>query len=200
MKAEYHLLMQHTDISFEPVPADYSMLQLRTIPKVGGDTMWSSMYSAYDALSPAMKKFLEGLTAVHDAEDFREQSAKWVIFVYYQDDAPEILTNRVLFLSINRFGFPLYSKERGHPENVGDKLQTVHPLIRTNPVTGYKALFVNRSFTRRINDLSIDESDAMLAYLFRLVAESFDFQARFRWNVDDIGAFPFYSHIALRPL
>lgn len=40
--------------------------------------MWSSMYSAYDALSPAMKNFLEGMTAVHDAEDFREQSAKWV--------------------------------------------------------------------------------------------------------------------------
>lgn len=87
---------------------------------------------------------------------------------------------------LGRFGFPLYSKERGHPENVGDKLQTVHPVIRTNPVTGYKALFVNRSFTKRINELSIDESDALLAYLFRLVAESFDFQARFRWNVDDI--------------
>lgn len=52
------------------------MLQLRTIPKCGGDTMWSSMYSAYDALSPAMRKFLEGMTAIHDAEDFREQSAK----------------------------------------------------------------------------------------------------------------------------
>lgn len=150
----------HTDISFEPVPADYSMLQLRTIPRSGGDTMWSSMYSAYDALSPAMKKFLEGMTAIHDAEDFREQSAK--------------------------FGFPLYSKERGHPLNVGDKLQVSHPVIRTNPVTGYKALFINKSFTKRINELSIDESDAVLAYLFRLVAESFDFQVRFRWNVDDI--------------
>lgn len=85
-----------------------------------------------------------------------------------------------------RFGFPLYSKERGHPENVGDRLQTSHPVIRTNPVTGYKALFVNRSFTKRINELSIDESDALLAYLFKLVAESFDFQARFRWKQDDI--------------
>lgn len=100
--------------------------------------------------------------------------------------------NRIIFAKVllvyqfYRFGFPLYSKERGHPENVGDRLQTSHPVIRTNPVTGYKALFVNRSFTKRINELSIDESDALLAYLFRLVAESFDFQARFRWKQDDI--------------
>ena len=68
----------HTDISFEPVPSDYAMLQLRTLPRTGGDTMWSSMYSAYDALSPHMRVFLEGLTATHDAEEFREQSAKYV--------------------------------------------------------------------------------------------------------------------------
>lgn len=188
--------LQHTDISFEPVPADYSMLQLRTIPKSGGDTMWSSMYSAYDALSPAMKKFLEGMTAVHDAEDFREQSAKWVHIHFHPSKRLLLLFcrcgNRMImlkFLSLPtyyRFGFPLYSKERGHPENVGDRLQTSHPVIRTNPVTGYKALFVNRSFTKRINELSIDESDALLAYLFKLVAESFDFQARFRWKQDDI--------------
>lgn len=91
----------HTDISFEPIPSDYAMLQLRTLPRSGGDTMWSSMYSAYDALSPHMKVFLEGLTAVHDAEEFREQSAK--------------------------YGFPLYTKERGHPDNTGDRLRTSHP-------------------------------------------------------------------------
>ena len=94
---------QHTDISFEPIPSDYAMLQLRTLPKVGGDTMWSSMYSAYDGLSPAMQRFLEGLTAVHDAEEFREQSQK--------------------------FGFPLYTKERGHPDNVGSKLHATHPCV-----------------------------------------------------------------------
>lgn len=43
--------------------------------------MWSSMYSAYDALSPHMRVFLEGLTATHDAEEFREQSAKYVELV-----------------------------------------------------------------------------------------------------------------------
>jgi len=118
------------------------------------------MYAAYDLLSPHMKVFLEGLTATHDAEEFREQSAK--------------------------YGFPLYTKERGHPDNTGDRLRTSHPVIRTNPVTGFKALYVNKSFTKRIDQLSIDESDALLAYLFRLVAESFDFQVRFRWEQDDL--------------
>lgn len=150
----------HTDISFEPIPSDYAMLQLRVIPKTGGDTLWSSMYSAYDALSPHMQQFLEGLTAVHDAEEFREQSAK--------------------------YGFPLYTKARGHPENVGNNLRAVHPVIRTNPVTGYKGLYVNKSFTKRINELSIDESDMILAYLFRHIAENFNYQVRFKWRAHDL--------------
>lgn len=83
----------HTDISFEPIPSDYAMLQLRTLPKSGGDTMWSSMYAAYDLLSPHMKVFLEGLTATHDAEEFREQSAKWVAQHIYQNAHTDILSS-----------------------------------------------------------------------------------------------------------
>ena len=68
----------HTDISFEVVPSDYAFLQLRTLPDCGGDTLWSSMYSAYDALSEPMKRMLEGLTATHDADMFREQADRLV--------------------------------------------------------------------------------------------------------------------------
>lgn len=45
-----------------------SILYLHTVPEVGGDTLWTNMYAAYDALSPRMKAYLEGLTAEHNGE------------------------------------------------------------------------------------------------------------------------------------
>jgi taurine dioxygenase len=56
-----------------------------------------------------------------------------------------------------------------------------HPVLRTHPVTGKKALFVNRGFTRRILGIPRDESDAILEYLFEH-AENPLFQCRFRWS------------------
>jgi taurine dioxygenase len=58
----------HSDASCDLEPPLGSILQLQVVPKVGGDTMFSSMYAAYDALSEPMKAFLEGLTAVHDGQ------------------------------------------------------------------------------------------------------------------------------------
>jgi taurine dioxygenase len=57
----------HTDQSCDAEPPLGSILYLHTVPPVGGDTLFSSMYSAYEALSPRMRTYLEGLTAVHDA-------------------------------------------------------------------------------------------------------------------------------------
>ncbi len=60
-----------------------------------------------------------------------------------------------------------------------------HPVVRTHPVTGKKALYVNRGFTRHINGIPRDESDAMLAYLYQH-AENPLFQCRFRWTENAI--------------
>lgn len=57
----------HTDITFREDPALMSILQIIKCPSVGGDTMWSSLYAAYDQLSQPMKDICEGLTALHDA-------------------------------------------------------------------------------------------------------------------------------------
>jgi taurine dioxygenase len=54
-------------MSCDEAPPMGSILYLHTIPPVGGDTVFSNMYAAYDALSDRMKAYLEGLTAVHDA-------------------------------------------------------------------------------------------------------------------------------------
>lgn len=73
-------------------------------PASGGDTLWSSNYAAYDRLTPAYQRFLEGLTALHDAERFRVQA--------------------------RRNGFKLRTEPRGSPHNAGDAFQANHPVIR----------------------------------------------------------------------
>ena len=160
-------------ITFEKTPSDYAILKIHTLPgESGGDTLWASAYEAFDKLSPAYKTFLEGLTAVHDATHFK--------------------------VIADRFGKPIRSIERGAPDNHGLDLVAVHPVIRTNPVTGWKGLFVNRGysltywgivnlrFTKRIVELTKDESDDVLEYLFRHVAENHDLQVRFKWNKNDL--------------
>ena len=57
----------HADSTWEEKPPLASLLKAVTLPELGGDTTWSSMYAAYDGLSDAMKQFLNGLHAVHDA-------------------------------------------------------------------------------------------------------------------------------------
>ena len=58
----------HSDLTCDPIPPMGSILYLHTVPEPGGDTMFASMYAAYDALSPRMKTYLEGLTAIHDGD------------------------------------------------------------------------------------------------------------------------------------
>ncbi|PBK66509.1 taurine catabolism dioxygenase [Armillaria solidipes] len=149
----------HADITFEKIPSDYALLKMHTLPPVGGDTLWASGYEAYDRLSPAYKQFLEGLHALHSGEIFNEYA--------------------------RRQNLPIQDP-RGAPDNTGSNLTAVHPVIRTNPVTGFKTLFVNQSFTKRIVELTLDESDDILAYLSRHISENHDLQVRFRWSKNDV--------------
>ena len=105
-------------ITFEKTPSDYAILKIHTLPETGGDTLWASAYEAYDRLSLPYRTFLEGLTAIHCARRFNTVAA--------------------------RYGRKVRTDERGAPDNIGDDLRAVHPIIRTNPVTGWKGLFVNK--------------------------------------------------------
>lgn len=62
----------------------------------------------------------------------------------------------------------------------------MHPVIRTNPTTGWKTLFVPRNFTRRINELTAAESDNLLEFLWDHVAANHDIQTRFRWEENNL--------------
>jgi alpha-ketoglutarate-dependent taurine dioxygenase len=107
-------------VTFEHTPSDYSVLKMHTLPKTGGDTLWASGYEAYDRLSLPFRTFLEGLTAIHSAQRF-DTVAK-------------------------RHGKTVRTEPRGAPDNVGNALRAIHPVIRTNPVTGWKSLFVNKEY------------------------------------------------------
>ena len=128
-------------------------------PGSGGDTLWASAYEAYSRLSPTLAETLEKLEAVHEASVFKDAA--------------------------KQLGFDLRTGTRGSPGNHGDALEAIHPVIRVNPVTGWKGIFVNKGFTGRILGVTKDESDLLLGYLFRLVSDNHDLQVRFKWNVDN---------------
>ena len=75
--------------------------------------------------------------------------------------------------------------DRGRNDSEIDCPRAIHPVVRTHPETGRKALFVNRTFTTRINELSAHESNNILEMLFQH-AEHIDHQIRFRWSLNDM--------------
>ncbi|KAF9120882.1 hypothetical protein BGX30_002911 [Mortierella sp. GBA39] len=140
----------HSDVSFELYPSSFSILKFEEIPEAGGDTIWSNGYQLYDNLSQPLKTLLEGLTATHTSDRFREFQAN---------------TGRKAFGKLN---------------------DSVHPVVRTNPVTGWKSVFTNSVFTREINGLSPTESKWILEYLSDLTSKRLDYQVRFSWKKDSV--------------
>ncbi|KAJ5894190.1 hypothetical protein N7495_005881 [Penicillium taxi] len=162
-KRRYDAAQWHSDIQFEPVPADYTSLRLTQLPKTGGDTLWASGYELYDRFSKTYQTFFEGLTAVYSGDGFVKAAER------------DPVANK------------LYAEARGNPLNFGTELKTVHPVVRTNPVTGWKSIFAVGPFPTRINELTPDESSELLKKFLNTVVESHDLQVRFKWrNENDI--------------
>ena len=84
--------------------------------------------------------------------------------------------------------FDIYSKPRGAPENIGSSLTAVHPVIRTNPVTGWKTVYAIGNHVKQINGLSEAEGTHLIQWFTRLIVENHDLQVRNRWqNPNDVG-------------
>ncbi len=118
----------HTDAAFLEQPPDLGMLNLRVLPPAGGDTLWCSLYAAYDALSPSMQALADGLEQdLHPGDHFKRSVEQ-------------------------QFGPGIY--ERVANEFRGAR----HPLVRVHPDTGRCALFLCGAFVRGIADMHRDES------------------------------------------
>lgn len=147
----------HTDVTFIETPPMASILYARELPPWGGDTLWSSMSAAYDALSPTLREFLAGLEAVHD---------------FTRSFPPDLQVSRDA-------GDAKYDKaKREHPP-------VTHPVVRTHPETGRRGLFVNDGFTTHIKGLKRAESDAILKFLNQHIQRP-EFLVRWRWKPGSI--------------
>jgi taurine dioxygenase len=141
----------HSDTTFRRTPTKYTILRCEIMPKVGGDTLWADMAAAYDGLSESFKSMIGGLRAVHDFQNFR------VLFSRSEEDQARLRRMEEMFPNPS------------------------HPVVRTHPASGRKAIFVNPQFTLRIEGLNRDESRAILAVLFEQ-AHVPEYQFRLRWE------------------
>jgi taurine dioxygenase len=127
----------HSDMTFRLHPPLGSLLRSKIIPDRGGDTLWASATTAYDALSISMQQFLNGLVAVHDfRHGFKESLA--------EEGGPERLA-----------------------QAIKDNPPVEHPVIQTHPESGKKVIFVNSLFTTHILGMKKNESRAILDFLFK---------------------------------
>jgi taurine dioxygenase len=147
----------HTDHSYDQAPAMGSILYALEVPETGGDTLFASMYAAYDALSDGLKRTLEGLQALHSSRH---------IFGVEAYARRGDLRGRYL-----------------NPEAATQ--DAIHPIVVRHPGSGRKALYVNPAFTVRIEGWTDEESRPLLQYLYQHAARP-EFAYRFQWRAGSV--------------
>ena len=147
--------MWHTDETFLERPPMGTLLHAQVIPPTGGDTCWTNMAAAYEALSPAMKRYLDGMTAEHGLSRIAEMRHR---------------------------GGGLAKEQLG--DAIAHDRRSTHPVVRRHPETGVPSLFVNPTYTRWLDGVPMDESDAMLQRLFAHATHE-RFVYRHRWTAGD---------------
>lgn len=144
----------HTDTTYKEKPDKGTLLYALEVPETGGDTLFSNMYLAYDALSEGMKSMLDGLIAVNNSDKS-----------YPNGRASQL------------------KKFHGMGDNYKDEskaLEAEHPVVRTHPETGRKALYVNASHTLRFKDTTVEESKPLIDYLSTHAVRP-EFSCRLHW-------------------
>jgi taurine dioxygenase len=147
----------HSDHSYVDRPTGYTILQSVIVPHHGGDTEWTNMVRAYETLSPEMKHRIEGLIGIH---------------------------------TFNRARNPRWSRRSRHV-NAEEYYARVsppdafHPIVRTHPATGRKALFISPRFTIAIKDMEDAEAQPLLDELFAHI-DNRDFVYHHKWRPGDL--------------
>jgi taurine dioxygenase len=147
----------HSDTTYLECPSLGSLLYAKEVPASGGDTLFANMYLAYESLSPGLRRLLDGLRAVNSAGKNKETLR-----------GDHLAGGAMTASAIDARG-----------------LRAEHPVVRRHPVTGRKALYVNRAHTVAFRDMTEAESAGLLGYLFEHAARE-DFTCRFRWRAGSL--------------
>jgi taurine dioxygenase len=145
----------HSDWSFQDRPPAATLLRSEVAPPVGGDTLFCDCARAYEALSSTMQEMLAPLQAIHSAA--RPYGAQGSFAKETAQRTMQIITS------------------------VEAEKTRTHPLVRTHPVTGRKALFISPVYTVGVEGLMGPESDALLGFLFKHMVQA-EFIYRHHWK------------------
>ncbi|MCX2891320.1 MULTISPECIES: TauD/TfdA family dioxygenase [Pseudomonas] len=129
----------HSDLSYKALPSLGSMLHAQELPSEGGDTLFADMHKAWDAVPDALRKVVEGRDAAHS------YTARYAETKFEGNWRPTLTA-----------------------EQLAQVQEVIHPVVRTHPENGRKALFVSEGFTTRIVGLPDDESRDVLQQLYAL--------------------------------
>jgi taurine dioxygenase len=141
----------HSDTAYLERPPMGTMLVAREVPPHGGDTLFANMYLAYESLSPGLRRLLDGLVAVNASS---------------KADVTKTREDRM--------------RDGGRADARSEYLAE-HPVVRTHPETGRKALYINGGHTLRFRGMTEAESAPLLRYLFAHQVRP-EFTCRFRWQ------------------
>jgi taurine dioxygenase len=155
----------HTDSPFLPEPPAITMLYSVQIPPFGGDTIWANSALAYAQLSDTYRGMIEGLRVRFSIRDVLKSAQQ----------AVELRDTPIGRLAATR------DAERLSNDLLGKIQGSAHPLVRTHPVTGEKALYVDGAYAINIEGMQPDESAPILKYLAEHITQH-AFTCRLRWT------------------
>lgn len=147
----------HTDQMFSPQPAMGTLLYALEVPSAGGDTLFTSLYLAYESLSDGMKTLLAGLRTVCVGDNFKQHDG---------------------MSRAQRYDRDMKHMKVKDPGNV--QTTSVHPLVRTHPETGRKALYVG-GHVQRFDGMTDEESEPLLSWLKQHATRP-EFTCRVQWE------------------
>ena len=147
----------HSDLTYARRPSMGSMLYALEVAEEGGDTEWANMYMAYETLPEATRRRVDGLKAIHVRD--RRRNPRTPLAEAFAEEADEYYSIKVV--------------------------DSVHPVVRTHPDTGRRALFVSPRFTIGIDGMDDGEAQALLDELFAHQIRR-DFIYHHKWRHGDL--------------
>jgi len=146
----------HTDAPFLVRPPGVAVLRALRVPPAGGDTLWANMHDAYDACSPAMQEMLTGLRVQYPPLEG--------LFTYVREHLGEEIAEKTREIT-----------------GAGGE----HPIVRTHPANGRRAVYYAEGFAGPITGLHADENAALRSFLTALPMNP-NRQCRWRWREGDV--------------